>query len=125
MVVDDEPDITTVVKRGLEAKGFVVDAFNKPEDALANFKPGVYDMLITDIRMPVMTGFDLYREIRKNDDKIKVAFMTAFEIYENEFRTIFKDIDVKSFFKKPISITSLTARINEELGRKQTQYRNR
>jgi two-component system catabolic regulation response regulator CreB/two-component system response regulator ChvI len=122
MVVDDEPDITTVVKRGLESQGFVVDAFNKPEDALANFKPGVYDMLITDIRMPVMTGFDLYREIRKNDNKIKVAFMTAFEIYENEFRKMFKDIDVKSFFKKPISISNLAARINEELGKKQTLY---
>jgi two-component system catabolic regulation response regulator CreB/two-component system response regulator ChvI len=122
MVVDDEPDITTVVKRGLESQGFVVDAFNKPEDALANFKPGVYDMLITDIRMPVITGFDLYREIRKNDNKIKVAFMTAFEIYENEFRKMFKDIDVKSFFKKPISISNLAARINEELGKKQTLY---
>ena len=123
MVVDDEPDITTVVKRGLESQGFVVDAFNKPEDALTNFKPGVYDMLITDIRMPVMTGFDLYREIRKKDNKIRVAFMTAFEIYENEFRKIFKDIDVKSFFKKPISISNLAARINEELGKKQTLYR--
>lgn len=114
MVVDDEPDITTVVKRGLESQGFVVDAFNSADDALANFKPGVYDMLITDIRMPVMNGFDLYREIRKNDHKIKVALMTAFEIHEIEFRKMFKHIDVKCFFKKPVSISHLTARINEE-----------
>lgn len=125
MLVDDEPDIATVLKSGLEANGFVVDAFTKPEDALASFKTGEYDMLITDIKMPVMTGFDLYREIRKNDANIKVAFMTAFDIYENEFQKMFKDIDVKSFFKKPVRITDLTACINEELARKQTQYRNR
>ena len=119
MVVDDEPDVSTVLKSSLELNGFEVDAFNNPEDALTNFKPGVYDMIITDIKMPVMTGFDLYREIRKNDDKIKVAFMTAFEIYENEFHKLFKQIDVTCFIKKPVLISDLTARINEELGRKQ------
>lgn len=114
MVVDDEPDVTTVIKSGLESQGYVVDAFNSAEDALTNFKPGVYDMLITDIRMPVMNGFDLYHEIRKNDDKIKIALMTAFEIYENQFRKMFKNVDVKCFLKKPVSISNLT-RINEEL----------
>lgn len=113
MVVDDEPDVTTVIKSGLESQGYVVDAFNSAEDALTNFKPGVYDMLITDIRMPVMNGFDLYHEIRKNDDKIKIALMTAFEIYENQFRKMFKNVDVKCFLKKPVSISNLT-RINEE-----------
>jgi CheY-like chemotaxis protein len=113
MVVDDEPDVTTVIKSGLESQGYVVDAFNSAEDALTNFKPGVYDMLITDIRMPVMNGFDLYHEIRKNDDKIKIALMTAFEIYENKFRKMFKNVDVKCFLKKPVSSSNLTRR-NEE-----------
>lgn len=114
MVVDDEPDVTRVIRSGLESQGFVVDAFNSAEDALAIFKPGVYDMLITDIRMPVMAGFDLYHEIRKNDNKIKIALMTSFEIYENQFRKMFKNVDVKCFLKKPVSISNLT-RISEEL----------
>ena len=123
MLVDDEPDIANVLKSGLESNGFVVDAFTKPEDALASFKPGVFDILITDIRMPELTGFDLYREIRKNDANIKVAFLTAFEIYENEFHKMFRDVDVKCFMKKPVTISHLTTSINEELARKQTQYR--
>ena len=124
MVVDDEPDITTVIKKALDSHGFLVDAFNSSDDALTNFKPGVYDMLITDIRMPVMNGFELYREIRKKDDKIRVALMTAFEIHENHYRKLFKDIDVKCFFKKPISNNDLRVRISEELGIKQTPYPN-
>ena len=121
MLVDDEPDITTVLKSGLESNGFVVDAFTKPEEALASYKRGEYDMLIVDIGMPGMTGFDLYRQIRKNDRNNKVAFMTSFEIYENEFHKMFRDIDVKCFFKKPMRISDLVSRINEELGLKTKQ----
>lgn len=80
-------------------------------------------MLIADIRMPVMNGFDLCREIRKKDNKIKIAFLTALEIYENEFQKMFKDIDVTCFIKKPIRIPELVTRLNEELARKRTQYR--
>lgn len=117
MVVDDEEDIAISIKIGLEAKGFTVDAFNEPAEALANFKAGYYDMLLTDIKMPEMSGFDLYREVKKQDDKIRVAFITAFEIYEAEFRKVFKDFDVTCFIKKPISMSGLATRINEELAK--------
>jgi DNA-binding response OmpR family regulator len=125
MVVDDEPDITTMIKKALASQGFLVDTFNSSDEALRSFKPGDYDMLITDIRMPVMNGFELYREIRKKDDKIRVALMTAFEIHEDHFRKLFKDMDVRCFFKKPISNDMLRARISEELGIKQTPFPNR
>jgi DNA-binding response OmpR family regulator len=115
IIVDDEPDIASVLKMGLESHGFTVDAFNEPEEALANFKPGIYDMLITDIKMTSMSGFELYRKVKQQDHKIKVAFMTAFEIYENEFRKMFKDIEVKCFFKKPVKIAELVACINDQL----------
>jgi len=115
MVVDDEEDAAIVIKRGLESRGFVVDAFNNAEDALINFRPGIYDMLITDIRMPVKTGFDLHHEIRKKDEKIRIALMTAYDIHEKDFRKMFKNIDVTCFLKKPISLSHLTVRINEEL----------
>jgi two-component system, OmpR family, response regulator ChvI len=115
LVVDDEPDITLVIKGGLEDLGYLVDAFNDPEDALSSFKPGHYDMLILDIRMPRLTGFQLYREIRKKDDKAKVCFMTAFDVHKEEFAKIFPSYDVKSFIKKPIRVKDLLRLVQSEM----------
>ena len=57
-IVDDEPDITNVLKKGLERHGFAVDAFNDPHATLASFQPKYYDFMIVDIRMPIINGFD-------------------------------------------------------------------
>jgi two-component system, OmpR family, response regulator ChvI len=65
LLVDDDVDITTSLKIGLEDNGFVVDTFNDPLLALSNFKPGIYDLLLFDIRMPQLSGFDLYDKIKK------------------------------------------------------------
>lgn len=111
-VVDDEPDITTVLKKGLERHDFTVDIFNDPQVALANFKAGYYDLMIIDIRMPKMNGFDLYRELRKKDGSVRVCFLTAFEIYYEEFRKLFPTIDVRAFIRKPVSISSLVNQVN-------------
>lgn len=115
-VVDDEPDITTVLKRGLEHHGFAVDIFNDPQAALASFKPGHYDVMIIDIRMPKLNGFDLYRELKKRDEHVKVCFLTAFEIYYEEFRKMFPTIDVRAFVRKPVSIASLVSQVNTTIG---------
>ncbi|HEX2557066.1 MAG TPA: response regulator [Nitrososphaera sp.] len=114
-IVDDEPDITTVLKRGLEQNGFEVDAFNDPKVALNNFKADYYDLMIIDIRMPKLNGFDLYREVRKKDTKVKVCFLTAFEIYYEEFRKMFPTIDVKAFVRKPVSISALVKQLNSTI----------
>lgn len=114
-VVDDEPDITTVLKRGLEYHGFSVDVFNDPQAALVSFNPGQYDLMIIDIRMPKLNGFDLYRELKKKDAGVKVCFLTAFEIYYDEFRKMFPNIDVRAFIRKPISISSLVSQVNATL----------
>jgi DNA-binding response OmpR family regulator len=115
-VVDDEPDITIVLKRGLEQHGFAVEAFNDPQVALASFRPNYYDLIIIDIRMPKLNGFDFYREIRKKDGSIKVCFLTAFEIYYDEFRKMFPTIDVKAFVRKPVSISDLVKQIHATIG---------
>jgi len=52
--------------------GFVVDTFNEPKEALSNFKPNYYDLIILDIKMPNMDGFELYREMKEKDPNIKV-----------------------------------------------------
>lgn len=112
VIVDDEPDITAVLKKGLEQHGFAVNAFNDPQAALSGYKAGQCDLMIIDIRMPKINGFDLYREVRKRDASVRVVFLTAFEIYYDEFRKLFPTIDVKAFIRKPVSITELVKQVN-------------
>lgn len=115
LLVDDDEDITTVIKRGLEQQGFVIDAFNDPIAARDHFEPGKYDLILLDIRMPKMSGFDLYRELLKRDEKIKVCFITAFEIYYDEFKRLFPTIKVTCFVRKPVTIEKLAEIIRQEL----------
>jgi CheY-like chemotaxis protein len=78
LVVDDEPDITLTLKAGLETVGlFDVDAFNDPESALKSFKSDNYALVLIDIMMPKMSGFELYEQLKKVDPDIKVCFLTA------------------------------------------------
>ena len=117
LVVDDEPDITTSIKNGLSRNGFEVTTFNDPTAALASYNVGTYDLLLLDIRMAKMNGFELYRELKKKgDDTAKVCFFTAFEVYYDEFKKIFPNLQVKCFIRKPVTITELISHINTELG---------
>jgi DNA-binding response OmpR family regulator len=122
MLVDDEPDITFGLRIGLEDNGFKVDAFNDPRLALSNFKPGSYDILLLDIRMPKMDGFELCQEIKKIDNKVKVCFMTAFdELYFEQFKKRFPMMDTGCFIRKPISIDDLAAEVNAKLSSSATK----
>jgi len=76
-LVDDESDVTTVLTFALEDYGFEVESYNNPLDALSNFKSNYYDLAILDIKMPEMNGFELLREIRKEDENLKICFLTA------------------------------------------------
>ncbi len=67
--------------------------------------------MIIDIRMPKLNGFDLYRELKKKDGSVKVCFLTAFEIYYEEFRKLFPTIDVRAFIRKPVGISSLVNQV--------------
>jgi len=112
MIVDDEEDITAIFKIGLERNEFIVTTYNDPRKALADFRPGMYDLLILDIRMPGMSGFELYQKIRDMDDKVKVCFLTAFEEYRADFQKTFPALDeVKCYLKKPITVSDLISRL--------------
>jgi DNA-binding response OmpR family regulator len=114
MIVDDEQDITTIFKIGLENNQFVVTTFNDPVEALSEFRPGLFDLLILDIRMPGINGFQLYRKIRDVDNKVKVCFLTAFDESRGEFRTSFPFLDeVKCYLKKPITVRDLVKRLSD------------
>jgi DNA-binding response OmpR family regulator len=114
-LVDDESDQTLSFKIGLENSGFKVDAFNDPIEALYNFKTGTYDLLLLDVRMPKMNGFQLYEELEKIDDKAKVCFITAFEVYYRSLREVFPDIKIDCFIKKPIDTEELVKKVRYEL----------
>lgn len=115
LIVDDEPDITTIMKKGLEMHSYDVDTFNHPKEALSQFNGNYYDAIVLDIRMPEMDGFRLSREIWKRDSNAQICFMTAFEIYEKEARKVFSNLPSYCFIKKPISISELAEHIQKHL----------
>jgi CheY-like chemotaxis protein len=122
-VVDDEVDITTVFKLGLEEADLQVDVYNDPLLALSDYKPGMYDLLLLDIKMPKMNGFELYKKIiDKEDDhnvhgKPRVCFITAFEEFRSEFKETFPTVEeVDCFLKKPITLPDLVKAVKSQLG---------
>ena len=114
LVVDDEPDLTKVSTLALEYHGFKVDSFNDPREALSKYKPGLYDLVILDIKMPKMDGFELYQEIKKKDNNANVCFLTASEQYYEGFRKKeYCALDKNLFIRKPIENEELVKEINK------------
>jgi DNA-binding response OmpR family regulator len=119
LVVDDEPDNASIFTMGLEDGGFKVDTFTDPLSALSAFKEDrwrrKYDLLILDIKMPDMNGFELYEQIKKIDDKVKVCFLTAYgEGYTEEFKKMFPSSSLGvSFIRKPIRVDELVKKVKE------------
>ncbi|MDR4510212.1 MAG: response regulator [Nitrososphaeraceae archaeon] len=120
MVVDDEKDILSIIKRGLESKKrFEVDTFIDAEDALNSIKSkpiDYYDLVLTDIRMPKINGFELYRRIKENNPEMKVVFITAFEINREEFSKVIPSVGVLDFISKPVSMANLVTKLQTILG---------
>jgi DNA-binding response OmpR family regulator len=104
---------------GLEDDGFKVDTFTDPLSALSAFKEDMrrrkYDLLILDIKMPDMNGFELYEQIKKLDNEVKVCFLTAYgEGYTEEFKKMFPSSSLGiSFIRKPIRVDDLVKKVKE------------
>jgi DNA-binding response OmpR family regulator len=113
MLVDDEPDINAALSVVLKRGGYDVDTFENPYIALEKLKPGFYGLIILDVKMPQMDGFELYREIKKVDKKAKICFLTASELYYENFRKEkFTPLDKELFIIKPISNAELLKKID-------------
>jgi two-component system, OmpR family, response regulator ChvI len=110
LIIDNEPDINLSLKIFLEENGFEVDTFEDPITALDNFRKGLYDLLILDVVMPKMHGFELYRKIRNMDNEVKICFLTAGQMYYGAYTDIFTQT---TFIRKPIQNQDLMKEINE------------
>jgi DNA-binding response OmpR family regulator len=112
LVVDDEYDISLTIKVVLEENGFIVDSFNDASQALENFMTGIYDLVILDVIMEGMSGFSLYNEIRKLDDKVPICFLTAAdELYYETLKKSHPNIDESCIIHKPVDNDSLLRQI--------------
>ena len=115
LVVDDEPDITFSIKLVLETNGFAsVDTFNDPADVISKYnnQPGtMYDLLIIDILMPRINGFELYEKIKKIDNNAKVCFITAYRMYFEALRQMYPDYEVDCFMDKPFENEDLLGKV--------------
>jgi DNA-binding response OmpR family regulator len=115
LFVDDDPDITWLSKTALERNGFEVQAFESPILALENFKPGSYDLLLIDIKMREMDGFELYDKLRKMDNNVNVCFLTAAQESYNKYKERYSWAQKECFIMKPITLENLVNTINSIL----------
>lgn len=117
LVVDDDADIVSTFKLILEINGFEVEAYTNPLSALSNFKPNEFGLLLLDIRMPVMNGFELFKKMKNIDSMAEACFITAFEDYREEFKESFPKLDeAKYFIRKPKAIEDLVNHVATILG---------
>src|SRR5215212_5593920 len=107
LVVDDESAIADIIKQSLQRQEFKVCTFTDPFAALAHFnsdpKEDYHDIVISDIRMPGMNGYEFVRKVKENDPIVKVILMSAFEINDKEFHNLLPQISGDAFLQKPFS----------------------
>ena len=119
LVIDDEQDITFSLKTVLEENRYAcVDTFNDPIDVISKYndQPGtMYDLLIIDILMPRMNGFELYEKIKKIDNNAKVCFISAYRIYFEALREMYPDYEVDCFVNKPFENDDLLRKVTSTL----------
>ena len=117
LVVNDEPDVTTMMKMTLERAGFRVDTFNDPVLALKSYKPHMYDLVILDVIMPEMDGLELYTQLKKKDSGINVCFLTASsepyreELLKEKYNQLSKDL----FLEMPLPTSEIIREVKKRM----------
>jgi two-component system, OmpR family, response regulator ChvI len=122
LLVDDEPNIAFALTIGLEDNGFEVDTFNDPLLALQSFKEKhnkkeSYAIALIDFRMPKMNGFELYNEMRKIDNRVKVCLITAFDIQKEALKAAIPELNAEKvvIIKKPIKTVDLAKIVAQKI----------
>jgi DNA-binding NtrC family response regulator len=124
LLIDDDKDILTVLKRSLELKGVNTYGFTNPVLAVEHFKNNAasYDIVVTDIRMPQMNGFEVARAVKEIRPDIKLAFITAFEINKSEFEKVLPSTNVDAFITKPVKSDTFVEIINDLRSGKKVEH---
>jgi CheY-like chemotaxis protein len=113
MVVDDELDLLTLTKKFLESEGYNVHAFSSAEAAIQHVKDGctTCTIVVSDIKMPGMSGFELVRQLKELLPETRVVLMSSFVIQKTEFRKVMPSLDVDEFVMKPFTKADLVEAI--------------
>ena len=109
MFVNDDADATAVMKTGLTSHGFEVETFVDSKSSLQNFKPGMYDLLLLDVLMKGIDGFELYDKMRKIDENIHICFISASNNFYEKYKSLYPEIQNECFIQKPIRIKELAS----------------
>jgi CheY-like chemotaxis protein len=125
LIIDDNPDIALTFKKGLEAENnrkrysdnifFEVFTYNDPYLALSEFKPDFYDLMLIDINMPKMNGFDFCIRILEIDANPRFCFMSSGLINQEALREQYPSLSIGCFIEKPITMENLVRRVKTEL----------
>ena len=123
LIVDDESDVALTFKVGLEGyyfqdnerRRFEVHTYNNPVLALSEFEPHFYDLMLVDVYMPKMNGFQLSEKILELDSNVRICFMSAAEINIEALREVYPKLSFGCFIKKPVTIECLVKRLLAEL----------
>jgi DNA-binding response OmpR family regulator len=117
LVVNDEPDVTTMLKMTLERVGFRVDTFNDPVLALKSYKPHLYDLVILDVIMPELDGLELYTQLKRKDSGVNICFLTASsepyreKLLKEKYNQLSRDL----FLEMPLPTSELIREVKKRL----------
>jgi two-component system catabolic regulation response regulator CreB/two-component system response regulator ChvI len=117
LVVDDEPDHCLIYRMTLQDAGFECASYTDPVKALQEFRPNYYDLVILDIRMPVLNGFELCKRIMELDKKVHIIFITALPEYYKDIRNkSYPELRNTVYIQKPVTNEGITEIVNQTLG---------
>jgi CheY-like chemotaxis protein len=117
LVVNDEPDVTTMLKMTLERVGLRVDTFNDPVLALKSYKPHLYDLVILDVIMPELDGLELYTQLKRKDSGINICFLTASsepyreKLLKEKYNQLSRDL----FLEMPLPTSELIREVKKRM----------
>ena len=118
MVIDDDTDITNLFSIFLECNRYIVNAYTNPLEAFHNFRKNSHDLIILDLKMPIMDGMTLYHKIKEIDEQVVICFTTADKNYIQQLQKDIIDID-KIVLYKPVLLKDLKNKIDWLLSRQE------
>lgn len=121
LIIDNNEDINNLFKGYLEQNGFKVDAYTEPLDALCHFKKDIYDIILLDLKMPLLDGISMYKELKKIDKKITICLITANIMYLEQLKEKIPNIE-KFIIYKPILLRNLKDKIDLLILEKNSMY---